>query len=402
MRFVLPLSAAVALCFLCGVLVAQEAQEEEEIYMPRGVQNALQVFERDCPVCGWNPFKKRSSNKPAKGFEGAFKAGDTCPCCAGSGKIRETIDWAGGYVEAYGVGIPEERSGIKDAKLRKAQDLLMARRAAELRATRNAVRLLANARLNRTALADTPTYRQTIDAVVKGAEHSGVKSGADADLPYYVARVKVPLWGVKGLSASLWAAYSRAYGARKHAAAPRADLDEEYVIIIDARGAECPPHMFPRIVTEGGTVVYDITMVNKDVAQTSGMARFGYLKENIPFEKLDESFKEARLPDFWDEGSTYAAVMDGDDDEPAGDEEKKPRKKRRKRKKINLVIKGEKASDKDASVVVSEADAKKIKNADKDTDSLKGGKVIVLTDSRVAGKEGRVIIYRRTRLACRK
>ena len=40
--------------------------------------------------------------------------------------------------------------------------------------------------------------------------------------------------------------------------------------------------------------------------------------------------------------------------------------------------------------------------ADKETDSLKGGKVIILTDSRVAGKEGRIIIFGPVRLASHK
>ncbi len=407
MRFILPLTVSVIVCLVCVLSTAQEAQEEEELYMPRGVQHAQQTFQRDCPMCGWNPFKKRSSNKPAKGFEGAFKPGDTCPCCAGRGKMTDTIDWAGGFVVAYGVGIPKERSDAKEADRRKAQDFLMAKRAAQLRATRRAVELLADVRLNRAGKADSPTYKKSIEAFVKGAEHAEFKSGRDADMPYYIDKVKVPLWGVKGLSASLWAAYSKAYGARGHAAAPRPELEEEYIIVIDARGAECPPHLFPRVVTEGGTVVYDITLVNKETAQRNGMARFGYLKEDIPFEKLEETLKEAFLGAtgsyaFWDDGETYAAFLDGDDDKPAEKPEDKPKKKRRKRKKIR-VVKGKKAQDKkDASVVVSEADAKKMKDADKETDSLKGGKVIILTDSRVAGKEGRIIIFGPTRLACRK
>lgn len=407
MRFILPLTVSVVVCLVCVFSAAQEANEEEELYMPKGVEHAQQEFKRDCPMCGWNPFKKRSNNKPAKGFEGAFKKGGTCPCCAGRGKLTDTIDWAGGFIVAYGVGIPKERSDAKEADKRRAQDFLMAKRAAQLRAVRRAVELLADVRLNRAGKAGSPTYRKSIEAFVKGAEHTEHKSGRDADPPYYIDKVKIPLWGVKGLSASLWAAYSKAYGATRHAAAPRTDLDEEYVIVIDARGAECPPHMFPRIVTEGGVVVYDITLVNKETAQKNGMARFGYLKDDVPFEKLEETLKEASLSGngsyaFLGNGETYAAFLDGDDEKPAEKPQDKPKKKRRKRKKIR-VVKGKKAKDKkNASVVVTEADAKKMKDADKETDSLKGGKVIILTDSRVAGKEGRIIIFGPTRLACRK
>jgi hypothetical protein len=401
MRFALMMTIVCGICLLSAVLVAQE-EEEEEVYLPRGVRAALQTFERDCPMCGWNPFKKRSSDKPAKRFDGAFKPGDTCPYCGGVGKVTETINWAEGYVEAYGVGVPEERSRAQDTKTRQAQDYLLAKKAAEVTATRNAIKLLAGVRVSRNKAADSPSYRQSIEATVKGAEHSEVASGRDTDPPYYIARAMVPLWGVKGLTTSLWALYSKSYGAVKHAAAPRTDLEEEYVIIIDARGSECPPHLFPRVVTEKGTVVYDISAVNDEVARNRGMARFVCLDEDIPHEELEKSFKESALPDSWLGGTTYAAFLVGDDEdeEPEKEDDKKP-KKRRRRKKINLIVKGEKAGDKEsASVVVSEADAKKMKEADEKTDSMKAGKVIILTDSRVAGKEGRIKVRHGTSLAC--
>ncbi len=394
------LLAAVMVCCLCAVLVAKDAKEK--MYMPKGVQAAVQTFKRDCPMCGWNALKKRSNDKPAKKFDGAFARSSTCPFCGGAGKVHETIDWAEGYVEAYGVGVAEQRSTAKDPAKRKAQDLLMARRAAEVRAKRNAVALLANLRLDLKGAAESGTYKQAIEATVKGAECSEVASNHDAQTPYYVVKARVPLWGVKGLSASLWSAYSKGYGARVgQVAAPRAELEEEYVIIIDARGTDCPPHLFPRIVTEKGAVVYDITVVNKDVARSSGMARFGCLKEDIPFEKLQESLKQSALDETEPglAGQAYGFAFDGDGDEAPPEKEDK---KRRRRKKINLVVKSKKKGGEGASVVVSEADAGKMKEADKKTDSLKGGKVIVITDSRVAGKEGRIITFGRARYACRK
>jgi predicted nucleic acid-binding Zn-ribbon protein len=401
MRLFLAVSVTFAVCCLGVALIAQE-EEKKEVYMPKGVRPAVQVFERDCPMCGWNPFKKRSSNKPSKDFEGAFKPGDTCPLCAGKGKIKETIDWAGGYAEAFGTGKAKTRSKAKDPRKRKAQDFLGAKRAAEVEGTRNAVRLLVRVRLNRTTPLDAPSYKETIEATVKGAEETCFKSSRKADLPYYIAKVKVPLWGVKGLTSRMWAAYTKSSGATRHAAAPRTELDEEHVIIIDARGTDCPPHLFPRIITEKGTVVYDISKVNKEVAQEGGMARYGYIEEDVPFEKLDESFKQSSLDGLWKDGDTYAFVMNGDEkDEKEDGKEEKKKKKKRRRKKINVVVKGKKATDKDASVTVSEADAKKMQEADEKSDSLKGGKVIILTDSRVAGKEGRIIIFRKTRLACR-
>jgi hypothetical protein len=400
MRFALIVSLAVVLCCLSGALAAPA---EEEFYMPKGVKPAVQEFTRDCPMCGWNPFKKRSNDKPSKRFSGAFKAGDTCPFCGGKGKITESINWARGYAEAYGVGAPEERSEIKDPKRRKAFEVLQAKGGAQRGALRNAVRLLANLRLDKKTPANTANYVQKIEATVKGFETLKVKESKDSDLPYHVAKVRVPLWGVKGLTGSLWETYSQAYGAKKHAAAPRSDLEEEYVIVIDARGTECQPHLFPRIVTEKGDVVYDVASVNKDAAQKDGMARFGHLEKDVPFEKLQESLKESSLGRtghyaYWDEDEG-TIVFDGDDEDEKDD---KPKKKRRRRRKINLVVKGKKSEKKDATVEVSEADAKKMKDADEKTDSLKGAKVIILTDSRVAGKEGRLPHKPETHLACRK
>ena len=399
MRAVTTLAVLLSACCVCVILVAQE--ESKEPYMPKGVRPAVQEFERDCPMCGWNPFKKRSNNKPSKDFEGAFKPGGTCPFCEGKGKIKDVLNWRSGYAEAYGVGKTEVRSKAKDARKRKAQDFLGAKRAAELLATRNAARLLARVRLNRTTKVDNPSYKETLSATIKGAEEKCYKSSREADLPYYIAKVRVPFWGVQGLSSRMWATYVKSYGATKHAAAPRKNLDEEHVIIIDARGTDCPPHLFPRIITEKGTVVYDISSVNKDIANETGMARFGYLDEEVPFEELEESFEESSIEWLEEGAGAYACFLNGDDEDEEEKDKKPKKKKRKRRKKINVVIKGKKTEDKNASVTVSEADAEKMKEADKKSDSLKGAKVIILTDSRVAGKEGRIIILGETRLACR-
>ncbi len=395
MRIILTLSVAVVLCSLSGALAAPA---ENDFYMPKGVKPAVQEFVRDCPLCGWNPLKKRSNDKPAKRFTGAFKAGETCPFCGGKGKITESINWARGYAEAYGVGAPEERSTIEDPKRRKAFEALQAKSGGQRVALRNAVKLLANLKLDGKTAANAANYVQKIEATVKGFETLKVKQSSDSDLPYYIAKVRVPLWGVKGLTTSLWETYSKSYGAKKHAAAPRSDLDEEYVIVIDARGTGCEPHLFPRVVTGSGDVVYDVASVNKDAAQKEGMARFGNLDKDVPFEKLQESLKESALHEtghyaYWDEDEGTIVFDDDDDDKP---------RKRRKRKKINIVVKGKKSENKDASVEVAEADAKKMKEADEKTDSLKGAKVIILTDSRVAGKEGRLPRRDGTHLACKK
>jgi len=380
----------------CAILAAQEGGEAEP-FLPEGVQHAFQSVERDCPMCGWNWRKKTSNDKSAAAFEGAFKPGEKCPFCGGAGKVRDRIDWAGGFVVAYGAGAPETRSEMKDPDKARAQDFLMAKRAAELRATRNAVSLLANVRLNRSATLDAPSYHQHIEAFVKGAEHEEFKSSRDSDLPYYVAKVKLPLWGVTGLSERLWASYAKSYGVVRHASKPRTDLEDEYVIVIDARGSDCPPHLYPRVIVEGGTVVYDISGVNADVAQKSGMARFGYLEDDVPYDKLEESLKQSSIMD----EEHFACVADGEtyfqDD---GKDEKKP-KKRRRRKKI-VVVKGEKTGDENASIKLTDADAAKVKEAEEKGDALKGGKVIILTDSRVAGKEGRITIRGPVRLACKK
>jgi hypothetical protein len=401
MRFALMLPLAAVLCCLSGALAAPA---DDEFYMPRGVKPAVQEFVRDCPMCGWSPFKKRSNDKPSERFAGAFKPGDTCPFCGGKGKITESINWARGYAEACGVGAPEERSAIEDPKRRKAFEVLQAKGGGQRVALRNAVKLLANLRLDAGKMANTANYVQKIEATVKGFETLKVKENSEADLPYYIAKVRIPLWGVKGLTSSFWQTYSQAYGAKKHAAAPRSDLEEEYVIVIDARGTGCEPHLFPRVVTGKGDVVYDVASVSKEAAEKNGMARFGNLAGDVPFDKLQESLKESSLSRtghyaYWDEDEG-TVVFDDDEEGKEGDDEKDTPKKR-KRKRINLVVKGEKSENKDASVEVSEEDAKKMKEADGKTDSLKGAKVIVLTDSRVAGKEGRLHVPRSTRLACR-
>jgi len=333
------LFAAVAVCLWSGAAGQEEA--------PKGLKPAIEKIERDCPVCGWNTKEKRSNDKPVKAFEGVFAPGTTCPLCKGKGKVVEEIDWARGYYIAYGIGIPEERAKVTDLKKKFAQEILLAKRAAHIEAARNATALAAKVRVHNKKFLAAPDFTEHLSAQIKGVEYEDTECAAEAVLPYVISKAKVPLWGVKALTVRIFARYrdnySRANNIEKRAEVPRKNLREEVTIFIDARGKKCNPELFPRIVDQKGSRVYDVASVCEEVALERGIAHFYSVESEKSLEEIAQ-------------------------EEPEG-------------KAKALIIKAkEKDSTSDASLVVSEEDAKKMREADESSDSMKAGRVIIITD----------------------
>jgi hypothetical protein len=334
-------------CLFAGAVIwfwiESEAQEEAL----KRLKPVVEKIERDCPVCGWNARQKRSNDKPVKAFEGVFAPGTTCPLCKGKGKVVEEIDWAGGYYIAYGIGIPEERVKVADSKKRFAQEILLAKRAAQVEAARNALALAAKVRVHGRRHLDSPDFAEHITAQIRGVEYEDIECDTEAALPYVISKAKIPLWGVKGLTVRIFARYrddyARGRNIGKRAEAPRKDRKEEVEIFIDARGKNCRPEIFPTVVDEKGNRVYDVASVCEEVALERGIAHF-YSTEG------EESLVEIA--------------------------QEKPEKET----KTLVVIAKEKGSFSEATVVVSEEDAKKMREADENSDSLKAGRVTIIID----------------------
>ena len=360
------------------------------IFGDEGFKPVVERFSRDCPVCKWSFKEKRSADIPSKRFEGVFKKGEKCPFCNGSGRIEERIDWKDGFYLAYGVGI----SSDKNRALAKVKATSSARKKAAANALKLASRIhFIN--LEKLRIAD---YTERIEGVIKEAEYKTIKV-TDTTPVLAVVSVKVPLWGLKSISAALFDDLQRKFAELKKLKVaqtePKEVSDSEVTIIIDARTYKdaLKRELFPTVKDENGNHIYDITRVSKKFAIKSGMVRYVVLADNEEeFEDLKERLEKESALDSPDE--RFCSLEDGwlisndeGGDEEQGDE--RPKKKKKKKKK-RIVVKADEKKFDDATVVVSKEDADKMKEADEEADAMKKGNVIVIVDSRVAGKEGRL------------
>jgi hypothetical protein len=161
------------------------------------------------------------------------------------------------------------------------------------------------------------------------------------------------------------------------------------------RGRRLSPHMFPRIEDASGGAVYNMTHVSKKYVDEHGMVRYMFMEaEEKSFEELKQGLESGSLG-LSDENGVLAfertpprGPLFAED----GSAPEKPKKKRKKKKKRLTIIKGttKKASD-HTKIIVSEEDAKKMAESEKTGGAKKKGNVIIISDSRIAGKQGMLI-----------
>jgi hypothetical protein len=373
--------------------------------------NFNEYFERDCPMCGWDWKTKKSNDKPFSGkvfdpdtgesvynpdrdFTGTFEPGTTCPACGGNGKLVDRIDWTEGAVHALGVGVGREKTPEDAGDSFVAQQKLLAQRAAGNRAIANALQILTGIRL-----ADkkppAKNFVAHINAVVKGHEPTARKTSEKTERVWAIVEMKIPLWGVKSLTTGVFGefkkAYIRKYGLKAGDVKIRTEVETETYIVLDLRGQMHDPVVFPRIEKEDGEVLIDVTTVHPDTVKSNGMCRYHYSSgDEKSFEELKKELEGAFAPKSGKK-VRFAFVKPLPEDilccSLPGPLAGEPRKKRRKMRKLVFKAKGDE-SGANAKLVVSAEDAKKIAEADNEDDAAKKGNIIVITDSRVAGKEG--------------
>ena len=351
----------------------------------------VETVERDCPACGWSFKNKGSNNKPVGNFKGVFEPGVTCPFCGGKGKLFDRIDWQGGVITAVGVATVDNGTEA-------GQGRLLAQQGAKTEAVRNAVAAVLKVRL----WGDKPmpkSYRRTLKAFVKGVEVKEVEDFTSGSKPGARAVVTVPLWGAKSVTGRIFAGAAKGFRKRTHASVRDTRVNEDLytedtTIVVDVRGTGFNPHLFPRIIDDNGASVYDMTYASEEYRNEHGVTRYIYMeKEEKTFEELKTGLETGSL------------VLDDDDgmlafrpaprvgvlyDEPPADTSKK--KKRRKKKKRVVIVKGStKKDDNGTKVVVSAEDAKKMAEAEAKGGAKKKANVVVITDSRVAGKQGMLL-----------
>ncbi len=285
------------------------------------------------------------------------------------------IDWESGYIYGVGIGYPHLNEGSRARALKVAQ-------ASALSAILQvASRLRVNDQNN---LSDLETKKIIIQirGLIQYEPHER-KFVREGDQPSYRVTYRAPMKGVKGLTKNLlthlrsrplmWRDFPQQGGLENG--------DESYPwLVLDARGLQqkgpAQPALFPKIISERGETIYDLTMAAESALVKRGMARY------VVSDKV-----QTELRTMFDKGPIHR-LTDLFSPQLAFAQEKKKRKRRGK-----YIIKNVKKAQglKRTNLVISESDAKNIREEDASSQILKKCRVIVIVSSSIGGIEGKFL-----------
>ena len=165
------------------------------------------------------------------------------------------VDWASGRLLVEGIG---KSRGTNEHQQK------MAERAATVVAARNALALAAGIQINRYGrFSDVRDGTVQIEGMLKGHLAVNVMWDPTANPPSCTITLSVPLWGIKGLSATVFE--EEWQRARSSAHFPIVDsqgtaTSDDECILIDCRGTHIEPCLFPIIINSDGRVLYDASV----------------------------------------------------------------------------------------------------------------------------------------------
>ena len=281
------------------------------------------------------------------------------------------IDWDNGYFYGTGIGYPHLNKGSKARALKVAQ-------AGALSAILQvASRLRVDDRQTLRDLAGENAVIR-IKGLVRYEPHERIyiKKG---EKPYYRVTYRAPMKGVKGLTKQLLNTLKSTSSSWKEfpEKGDMEDRDESLPwLVLDARGLErlspVNPALFPKIITESGETVYDLTGVDEGALIGRGMARYVVSGKGRD-ELLSAGGRTFRLTDLFSPAAVFA-------------EEKHRRKRRRKYIVTNVKqVEGLRKTN----LVISEGDARTLRKADASSKILRQCRVIVIVSSPLGGIEGK-------------
>jgi hypothetical protein len=316
------------------------------------------------------------------------------------------VDWAGGTIMAEGLG---------KAASNTRQDRLMAKRAAEVVAARNALAVAMGLQVDADGrFQDIQGGKIRLRGVVTGKRTVSVEWRPNKMPPECVVTLSVPIWGVKGTASIVYAAQRRKASRRgQRLALPTTDggISDE-ILVIDARGVGVVPCLFPAVIRTDRAVIYDVGMITHLPADARPAVR--YVETDLTHEQLQThrvggrgdrwavalrggevacGFGLASLPisgvppmptlmkvSAWQRGPAGRAAS-----QPTSRPTSRPKWSRRRR-----VVKAVKTAGKDnTEIVLTREDADKLRNDPKGAALLRSGQVIVVVDSVAAGIQGR-------------
>jgi hypothetical protein len=287
------------------------------------------------------------------------------------------IDWNNGYFYGVGLGYPHLNDGSKAKALRVAQ-------AGALSAI---LQVASKVRVDdRSLIRDLA--REKLIIQIKGLvryEPYGREFVKKRPHPFYRVTYRAPLNGVEGLTSRLLNQLRTRSSSWKDLPKPGRLGDDDSSLpwlVLDARGLEkqtrVQPALFPKIVTDKGDAVYDVKKVDEGALKKRGMAR--YVVSDTSRDDLASC--PAQNPWNW--------LLDLISPDAAQAQERQKRKRRGKY--IIKDVQGVQGLMK-TNVVISESDAKSIREEDASNQILKKCRVIVIASSSLGGIEGKVFKY---------
>ena len=185
------------------------------------------------------------------------------------------VNWTEGYIEAVGIGAPPERY------IGKPQARPMALRAGRVDAYRNLLEVTKGVRVDSTTVVkdftvESDVIKAQVEGLVKGAKVVNQEYMSDGTVE---VTVRMPIAG--GFSQIIIPKALEKKAEVAPPAAPPAVPAPAGVIftgmVIDARGIQARPAMSPRILDENGKEVYGSMNVDREYAVQQGMS--GYARD---------------------------------------------------------------------------------------------------------------------------
>ncbi len=297
-----------------------------------------------------------------------------------------SIDWTEGVIIAEGKGYAD---GTSD------QQRLMASRAAKLDAAANALAISLGINVNANGRASGIRNGQRIlKGYIKGHTVSEESWYPDHTPPEYRLTLRVPFWGAKGIS-KVFIEQQKSLTRRQNTS--RMQLTQttvdvsDSVLVIDARGTDLQPCLFPEIITDKGTVLYDINTIT---SSQSGM------KPLVHYVESEQQLKDARTSLGNRTGKSSSGSpriilasynQDNPQPEPTAEpaDSPEPDKKKNKRKRRRVSVKAKKAEGElKGKIVLTKEDADKLSKSEVGASLLRKSQVVIVVDSAAAGIQG--------------
>jgi hypothetical protein len=179
------------------------------------------------------------------------------------------IDWAEGAIYGVGRGALDLHGGSRP----------MARRAAKINALQSILKIAAGIQVDdANTLRDLSAGSRAIEleALIRFTVRREGWATHTAR-PYYKTVLRAPMTGIEGLTARIVQALDDRRRNWDRAPEPLPDENAPW-LVLDARGAgralSVSPALFPRIVTERGKTLYDLSHAEEDALVRRGMARY--------------------------------------------------------------------------------------------------------------------------------